>query len=254
MRYSIGRRGAVVAAVATVAAVAVGIAWAAIPSGGVITACFTKNGGALRVIDAQTSNCTNKEQRLDWGVAGPSGPAGATGPSGASGAKGDTGATGPSGPSGASGATGPSGDSDPTTLKRIVANSTTQSYSASNFGTLFYDRTLPANSSDALYITVTGTGHQANGDILSLLCTFGGSQCGGPFGGHVTVGNSGANSWPDNSFTATWCVVPGTATQRVQLFLIPTSLTNTIYIEHVSVQVDGSDTPGACSDTGFQTQ
>jgi hypothetical protein len=71
------------------------VALAAIPgAGGVITGCYTKMNGALRVIDtAAGQTCTNKELQLTWSQ---------TGPQGATGATGATGPAGPQGPAGAS--------------------------------------------------------------------------------------------------------------------------------------------------------
>ena len=88
-------------ALLVVGCAAVGIAYAAIPSGGTITGCYMKSGGALRVIDATVTNCKSGETKLEWNQQGPTGPtgaAGATGATGATGAKGATGATGPAGP------------------------------------------------------------------------------------------------------------------------------------------------------------
>ena len=67
---------------AAVAAVAAGsIAWAAIPSGtGVITGCYNKATGALRVVDAESgASCTPAERTLEWNQTGPEGPQGAAG-------------------------------------------------------------------------------------------------------------------------------------------------------------------------------
>lgn len=64
---------------AAVAAVAVGsIAWAAVPSGaGVITGCYNKTTGALRVVDAEAgASCTPAERTLEWSQTGPQGAAG----------------------------------------------------------------------------------------------------------------------------------------------------------------------------------
>ena len=110
----------------------------------------------------------------------------------------------------------------------------------------------PLTRPDSLYVTVTGTGRQENGDVLSLACLYSGHACDAY--GSVRVGYTGGKStWPNNSFTQTWCVTADAGTQRLQLFIVPLNLTNTVYIEHVNVTVDGSDTPGACSTTGFQT-
>jgi len=88
-------------------------AFASIPgSGGVISGCYAKSGGALRVIDSSVTACKVGETSLNWnqqGPQGPAGPKGDTGPAGPAGPKGDTGATGPKGDTGPAGATGPAG-------------------------------------------------------------------------------------------------------------------------------------------------
>ena len=84
------KAGAIAAGVLAVG----GVAFATIPSNGVISGCYTKSGGNLRVIDATTGSCSSKETSLSWNVQG---------------AKGETGPTGPSGPTGATGAAGPAG-------------------------------------------------------------------------------------------------------------------------------------------------
>jgi hypothetical protein len=64
-----------------------GAAWATTPdSGGVISGCYTKSSGSLRVIDTGVGQgCdTRKESPLSWNQTGPQGPAGATGPRGPS--------------------------------------------------------------------------------------------------------------------------------------------------------------------------
>lgn len=65
-------------------------------------------------------------------------------------------------------------------LYRLAANSGSSIFSASiGSPRLFYDRTLPVKSTTykALYVTVTGTAHQTNGDILALMCTLNASPC-----------------------------------------------------------------------------
>ena len=84
------RRGAGLLAAGSVlgGVVAGGVAWAAIPNNGVITACYQKSDGTLRVVDATTSTCNRDETTLSWnaqGVPGPPGPAGPPGPIGISG-------------------------------------------------------------------------------------------------------------------------------------------------------------------------
>jgi hypothetical protein len=113
------RRSQLVAAVVgalAATALAGGIAWAAIPGdGGVISGCYTKIGGLVRVIDtakAQTCNGT-LENPISWNQQGPKGDIGATGPVGPAGPKGDTGPQGPKGDTGAAGPQGPTGVTGP---------------------------------------------------------------------------------------------------------------------------------------------
>jgi collagen triple helix repeat protein len=100
-------------------AVACGIAYATIPSGGVIHSCYAKSGGALRVIDSGVTDCKSGETSLDWnaegraGPAGPAGPAGDTGAAGPQGLQGPQGATGLAGPQGQTGPAGPQGPTGP---------------------------------------------------------------------------------------------------------------------------------------------
>lgn len=106
---------AAVAGAAAAAAAAGGIAWATIPAPtGVITACYQKNNGQLRVVEAGES-CNASELALQWnqtgpqGVQGPPGPTGAQGVPGRDGAAGANGATGPKGVTGGRGPVGPTG-------------------------------------------------------------------------------------------------------------------------------------------------
>ena len=99
-------------ALLVVGGAAVGIAYAAIPNGGVINGCYATSNGSLRVIDPTSATCKSSETALNWdahGTQGPSGATGATGGTGATGAAGATGSTGATGASGPQGATGPTG-------------------------------------------------------------------------------------------------------------------------------------------------
>jgi hypothetical protein len=99
-------------AVATV--VAGGIAFATIPdNSGVIHACFTRSGGALRVIDDSVTSCNQNETALTWNNVGPRGPQGLPGLQGAVGPAGPQGPQGPTGPAGPQGPTGPQGIQGP---------------------------------------------------------------------------------------------------------------------------------------------
>ena len=100
----------VIACVAVIGLIGGGIASATIPSNNVIDACYSKSGGALRVIDSSVTACKQGETSLAWNVQGvkgdqgpigpegPVGPAGPAGPPGADGADGADGQPGPAGP------------------------------------------------------------------------------------------------------------------------------------------------------------
>jgi hypothetical protein len=90
-------------------ALSAGIAYAAIPSGGVISGCYLKSGGTLRVLDPSATSCKSGETSLQWNQVGPAGPQGIQGPAGTTGAPGSAGPAGPSGANGAPGADGTTG-------------------------------------------------------------------------------------------------------------------------------------------------
>ena len=96
----------------TVAALALvgGTAYATIPDGGgVIHGCYSRSGGALRVVDSTVTNCKSGETALQWGVTWTQGPQGLQGPQGPQGPQGQQGIQGPPGANGATGAPGISG-------------------------------------------------------------------------------------------------------------------------------------------------
>ena len=99
--FRIRRRWAIAVAAGAAFALAGSVAYATIPANNQIDACYTKSGGALRVIDATVTSCDKKETALAWNVQGPQGE------------KGDTGATGPQGPAGPAGPQGPDGPAGP---------------------------------------------------------------------------------------------------------------------------------------------
>jgi len=109
------QRRLVAVLVGIVALLAVGgVAFATIPgSGGVVSGCYSKKDGTLRVIDASTAQCKIGEATLNWNQTGPQGPMGDTGPAGPQGPQGDTGLAGPQGPQGGNGPTGPQGPPGP---------------------------------------------------------------------------------------------------------------------------------------------
>jgi type VI secretion system Hcp family effector len=86
-------------AAASVAAVAVAVAWAD-DSTSVIHACVSKGSGVVRV-RATGDTCGRHETALDWNAQGPQGPAGDQG------AAGPTGPAGPAGPAGSASSTEP---------------------------------------------------------------------------------------------------------------------------------------------------
>ena len=100
---------AIAAAAATAIVVSGSFAIAAIPnsSSKVITGCFLKTSGTLRVIDKQAGKaCKTTETELFWNQQGPKGDIGLTGPAGPKGDAGSNGAAGAPGSPGAPGARG----------------------------------------------------------------------------------------------------------------------------------------------------
>ncbi|HUQ62465.1 MAG TPA: hypothetical protein VM121_01770 [Acidimicrobiales bacterium] len=98
-----------VVSVAGFVVLTVGTAYATIPSGNVINGCYSKSGGALRVIDGSVTACKSGETSLAWNVQGPVGPQGPAGATGPAGGTGPIGPVGPAGPQGLTGAQGPAG-------------------------------------------------------------------------------------------------------------------------------------------------
>ena len=110
---------AIAAATATAIVISSSFAIAAIPNSStkVITGCYLKTSGTLRVIDKQAGKACNTktEIELSWnqqgvkGDAGPQGLPGAVGAPGPAGANGVDGSAGPQGPKGDTGAPGSNG-------------------------------------------------------------------------------------------------------------------------------------------------
>lgn len=103
---------ATAAAVAAVLALA-GVAFGAIPgAGGVISACYDKQSGQVRIYDAAggtPKGCGKTETSVSWNQQGPKGDKGDTGPQGPAGPQGTAGPQGPAGPLGPAGPQGPAG-------------------------------------------------------------------------------------------------------------------------------------------------
>jgi len=94
MRLSLGRRSTLFTVSAIAVALAGGVAYALIPQDGVITGCYARGTGSLRVIDAGAT-CRPGETLISWNQQGPEGPRGPEGPAGADGAAGAPGSPGP---------------------------------------------------------------------------------------------------------------------------------------------------------------
>lgn len=89
---------------AAVALAGSAIAYAAVPgTGGLISGCYEKRTGVLRVIDAEAGKtCTSRETPIGWNEQGPKGEPGPTGPQGERGLQGVQGPAGPQGDRGPS--------------------------------------------------------------------------------------------------------------------------------------------------------
>jgi hypothetical protein len=119
MRNDLSRRALVLSVAALALAVGAGVAYATIPASGsgVISGCYEKRTGILRVIDAEAGKkCTQYETPISWNQGGPEGPVGDKGPTGDKGPQGDPGLAGDKGPTGDKGpigGPGPVGDKGP---------------------------------------------------------------------------------------------------------------------------------------------
>jgi len=104
-----GRRLGLAGIGVVLAVIAGGAAYATIPNNGVISGCYAKSGGTLRVIDSSTGSCSSKETSVNWNVQGPAGTQGPAGPPGVQGVQGPKGAPGTNGADGGAGPAGPAG-------------------------------------------------------------------------------------------------------------------------------------------------
>jgi hypothetical protein len=99
-------RAVLIGLAGTVAITATAVVYATIPTNNVISGCYSRSGGALRVVDPSTTSCKTGETSHAWnvqgptGLTGPQGVQGPQGPIGPQGIQGVTGATGPAGPAG----------------------------------------------------------------------------------------------------------------------------------------------------------
>ena len=124
MRFTGTKRGWSVAGATVAICTAAGVAYATIPgSDNVISGCYSKQSGDLRVIDTQAGKtCLSSELPISWNQRGPAGPpglkgdkgdVGPPGPQGLPGEKGDPGPQGPAGEKGEPGGAGPVGPAGP---------------------------------------------------------------------------------------------------------------------------------------------
>lgn len=152
-----------------------GVAVAAIPSTttNLITACVSKQSGAVRIIDYQAGKrCTLKERTVSWnqrgatgargatGTRGATGPRGAPGPSGAPGPTGPTGIPGPAGSpgqSGAPGAVGPAGPAGPAGAGPVYVEASQRPPFDLTAGTYDYAKWLVNSAAGSYAVTSTVT-------------------------------------------------------------------------------------------------
>jgi hypothetical protein len=130
MRFT--KRGWSVAGATVAICTAAGVAYATIPgSDNVISGCYSKQSGDLRVIDTQAGKtCLSSELPISWNQRGPAGPpglkgdkgdVGPPGPQGLPGEKGDPGPQGAQGIQGDKGDPGPEGPTGPAGTNGVSA-------------------------------------------------------------------------------------------------------------------------------------
>jgi hypothetical protein len=113
-RRARGRRLAAIAIGLAALLVGGGAALATIPGGGgVISGCYARGDGSLRVIDTSAHHCGNGETALAWSQTPPQGQKGTAGSQGLKGDQGDQGPQGPKGYTGDGGPLGPPGPQGP---------------------------------------------------------------------------------------------------------------------------------------------
>ena len=230
----------VAVAATLVAVVGTGVGVAAIPASGtgVITACYKKSGGNVRVIDAQAGAVCdpNNEKLLNWNQTGPAGATGApgapgaTGPVGPAGPKGDTGAAGAPGAPGATGPAGPVGPAGP-------KGDTGEAGPAGPVG--------PAGpKGDTGATGATGPAGPAGANANSFVRVEEGDQAflQIPGVGGVTTG-CGPGGFPAGSYFLQFTTTPGVAGDVTSIWL-DDSVDGSSYAERTGVQVISPIVPG----------
>lgn len=142
--------------------------YASIPdSAGVIHACYSKNSGALHVIDSSLTQCKPGEIPLAWNQIGPPGPAGPPGPVGPAGPPGPTGPQGIQGAVGPPGPQGPTGPSGASGLSHAYLTQARGGFALNNSGVVIARLNVPAGS----YIIMTSLDvFNFDSDIQSAHC------------------------------------------------------------------------------------
>ena len=161
-----------------------GIAYATIPAAnGVITGCYNKTSGALRVIDPSNTSCVAGTQtQLKWNQRGTPGAPGAAGAAGGTGAPGKDGAPGAPGSNGSPGAPGAPGAQSVVSITEVHDNIT----SSINLGAslrvwLGNPPTFTLAAGQHLLISLTaGLGSSKGATVQLQMCV--GNVGGGPVG------------------------------------------------------------------------
>lgn len=159
------------ASVVTVALAIGGVAFAAIPgANGVISACYDKQSGQVRVYDAAggtPKGCGKTEAAITWNQQGPKGDQGDQGPQGPAGPAGPAGPTGATGPAGPAGPAGPGGTS--------LGFSGSRGFVPLAGTETIISRTLPAGRY-VLFAVVSGLNGDAGNDDAHAGCTIPGTE------------------------------------------------------------------------------
>ena len=169
------KQAGVLAGVSVAGLLVAGVAFAAIPTGGVISSCYTKSGGALRIVDATTTACKSGETSLAWNQTGPQGATGPHGLQGPQGATGATGLQGPQGPTGATGLTGATGATGPAGTSAVykVGGNTLEPGQSTGSGPL--SLTVPAGT---YAVSAVAQVYNVDPDPQTAVCTLLGNQFG----------------------------------------------------------------------------
>ena len=189
-------------------AVAAGAAvYGSIPdSQGVISGCYKKTGGVLRVIDTAVDRCNpDNEIAVSWnqvgppGPAGPAGPQGIPGPAGPQGLQGTQGPQGPSGPAGVSRATiatGPLFTFPGPEYSKVIARNlpegnwalfATATLQGTSSGHGFFDGACQLRNAASFAIGPTARSRDSFDDVFQTALAMNGAISLGPGGGEASL-------------------------------------------------------------------